>query len=78
MFYLDVLKTYSRGSTFDAEISLDLNCSRLAYMANRVKEDEKHERIIRGLLKLQENRRCINCNSLVHSYFLSHCLDFFR
>lgn len=34
-------------------------------MANRVKEDEKNERIIRGLLKLPENRRCINCNSLV-------------
>lgn len=33
-------------------------------MANR-KEDEKNERIIRGLLKLPENRRCINCNSLV-------------
>lgn len=35
------------------------------WMANRLKEDEKNERIIRGLLKLQENRRCINCNSLV-------------
>lgn len=34
-------------------------------MANRVKEDEKNERIIRGLLKLAENRRCMNCNSLV-------------
>ena len=34
-------------------------------MANRVKEDEKNERIIRGLLKLPDNRRCINCNSLV-------------
>lgn len=34
-------------------------------MASRVKEDEKNERIIRGLLKLPENRRCINCNSLV-------------
>ncbi|KAG7030421.1 putative ADP-ribosylation factor GTPase-activating protein AGD14 [Cucurbita argyrosperma subsp. argyrosperma] len=37
-------------------------------MANRVKEDEKNERIIRGLLKLQENRRCINCNSLGPQY----------
>lgn len=36
-------------------------------MANRVKEDEKNERTIRSLLKLQENRRCINCNSLVCS-----------
>lgn len=34
-------------------------------MANRVKEDEKNERIIRNLLKLADNRRCINCNSLV-------------
>ncbi|KAF2286884.1 hypothetical protein GH714_034649 [Hevea brasiliensis] len=37
-------------------------------MANRVKEDEKNERIIRGLLKLSENRRCINCNSLVSAF----------
>ena len=37
-------------------------------MANRVKEDEKNERIIRGLLKLRENRRCINCNSLVRFF----------
>lgn len=40
-------------------------------MANRVKEDEKNERIIRGLLKLPENRRCINCNSLVCHALLS-------
>ncbi|RRT72377.1 hypothetical protein B296_00034602 [Ensete ventricosum] len=33
-------------------------------MANRVKEDEKNEKIIRGLLKLPTNRRCINCNNL--------------
>ncbi|KAF8407018.1 hypothetical protein HHK36_006140 [Tetracentron sinense] len=33
-------------------------------MANRMKEDERNERTIRGLLKLPENRRCINCNSL--------------
>lgn len=39
-------------------------------MANRVKEDEKNERIIRGLLKLPENRRCINCNSLVRYFSL--------
>jgi hypothetical protein len=40
-------------------------------MANRVKEDEKNERIIRGLLKLAENRRCMNCNSLVcYLFFL--------
>lgn len=38
-------------------------------MANRMKEDEKNERIIRGLLKLPENRRCINCNSLVSKLY---------
>ncbi|KAE8705828.1 hypothetical protein F3Y22_tig00110415pilonHSYRG00024 [Hibiscus syriacus] len=37
-------------------------------MASRVKEDEKNERIIRGLLKQPENRRCINCNSLGPQY----------
>ncbi|KAK4783026.1 hypothetical protein SAY86_007400 [Trapa natans] len=36
-------------------------------MANK-KEDEKNEKIIRGLLKLPENRRCINCNSLGPQY----------
>lgn len=37
----------------------------LGEMANRIKEDEKNERAIRALLKLPDNRRCINCNSLV-------------
>ncbi|KAF8034389.1 hypothetical protein BT93_C0633 [Corymbia citriodora subsp. variegata] len=37
-------------------------------MANRIKEDEKNERIIRGLLKLPENKRCINCNGLGPQY----------
>ncbi|XP_061359577.1 uncharacterized protein LOC133303650 [Gastrolobium bilobum] len=32
------------------------------------KEDERIERIIRGLLKLPENRRCINCNILGPQY----------
>ncbi|KAM1189244.1 hypothetical protein FF1_025121 [Malus domestica] len=32
-------------------------------MASR-KEDEKNERIIRGLLKLLKNHRCSNCNNL--------------
>jgi hypothetical protein len=36
-----------------------------AAMASRVKEDERHEKIIRGLLKLPANKRCINCNNLV-------------
>ncbi|KAF3441938.1 hypothetical protein FNV43_RR15854 [Rhamnella rubrinervis] len=45
-------------------------------MANRVKEDEKNERIIRGLLKLPENRRCINCNSLGPQYVCTNFWTF--
>ncbi|KAJ7973886.1 Arf GTPase activating protein [Quillaja saponaria] len=45
-------------------------------MANRLKEDEKNERIIRGLLKLQENRRCINCNSLGPQYVCTNFWTF--
>ncbi|KAF2602059.1 hypothetical protein F2Q70_00027116 [Brassica cretica] len=37
-------------------------------MAGGVKEDEKNERIIRSLLKLPDNKRCINCNSLGPQY----------
>ncbi|XP_024005207.1 probable ADP-ribosylation factor GTPase-activating protein AGD14 isoform X2 [Eutrema salsugineum] len=37
-------------------------------MAGRVKEDEKNERSIRSLLKLPDNKRCINCNSLGPQY----------
>ncbi|GMH18929.1 hypothetical protein Nepgr_020770 [Nepenthes gracilis] len=37
-------------------------------MASRLKEDEKHEKIIRGLLKQPANRKCINCNSLGPQY----------
>jgi hypothetical protein len=38
------------------------------------KEEEKIEKIIRGLMKLPPNRRCINCNSLVNStlFFFSN------
>ncbi|KAK9098876.1 hypothetical protein Syun_025921 [Stephania yunnanensis] len=35
---------------------------------NQRKEVEKNEKIIRGLLKLSPNRRCINCNSLGPQY----------
>jgi hypothetical protein len=35
-------------------------------MGSRVKEDEKNEMIIRRLLKLPENKRCINCGSQVN------------
>lgn len=45
-------------------------------MANRLKEDEKNERIIRGLLKHTENRRCINCNSLGPQYVCTNFWTF--
>ncbi|KAF8115989.1 hypothetical protein N665_0024s0015 [Sinapis alba] len=37
-------------------------------MGGGVKEEEKNERIIRSLLKLPHNKRCINCNSLGPQY----------
>ncbi|RDY08319.1 Arf-GAP domain and FG repeat-containing protein 1 [Mucuna pruriens] len=45
-------------------------------MASRLKEDEKNERVIRGLLKLQHNRRCINCNSLGPQYVCTNFWTF--
>ncbi|CAK9317436.1 unnamed protein product [Citrullus colocynthis] len=45
-------------------------------MASRVKEEEKIERTIRNLLKLPENRRCINCNSLGPQYVCTTFLTF--
>ncbi|CAA3014041.1 probable ADP-ribosylation factor GTPase-activating AGD14 isoform X1 [Olea europaea subsp. europaea] len=45
-------------------------------MASRVKEDEKNEKIIRSLLKLPENRRCINCNSLGPQYVCTNFSTF--
>ncbi|KAJ8749830.1 hypothetical protein K2173_013233 [Erythroxylum novogranatense] len=45
-------------------------------MANRLKEDEKHERIIRGLLKLPENRKCVNCNSMGPQYVCTNFWTF--
>jgi hypothetical protein len=29
------------------------------------REEERNEKIIRGLMKLPPNRKCINCNSVV-------------
>ncbi|WOL14718.1 putative ADP-ribosylation factor GTPase-activating protein AGD14 [Canna indica] len=37
------------------------------------KEDERNEKVIRGLLKLPPNRKCINCNSLGPQYV---CVNF--
>ncbi|CAL0322203.1 unnamed protein product [Lupinus luteus] len=45
-------------------------------MASRFKEDEKNERIIRGLLKLPHNRRCINCNSVGPQYVCTNFWTF--
>ncbi|RZC50384.1 hypothetical protein C5167_018804 [Papaver somniferum] len=45
-------------------------------MASRLKEDEKNERLIRGLLKLPANRRCINCNSLGPQYVCTNFWTF--
>ncbi|KAK1307074.1 putative ADP-ribosylation factor GTPase-activating protein AGD14 [Acorus calamus] len=45
-------------------------------MASRVKEDEKNERIIRGLLKLPANKRCMNCNSLGPQYVCTNFSTF--
>ncbi|KAG7989018.1 hypothetical protein I3843_03G217100 [Carya illinoinensis] len=45
-------------------------------MANRLKEEERNERIIRGLLKHAENRRCINCNSLGPQYVCTNFWTF--
>ncbi|WOH08936.1 hypothetical protein DCAR_0728387 [Daucus carota subsp. sativus] len=44
-------------------------------MSNR-KEDEKNERIIRSLLKLPDNRRCINCKSLGPQYVCTNFWTF--
>ncbi|KAF8088169.1 hypothetical protein N665_0550s0025 [Sinapis alba] len=40
-------------------------------MGSKIKEDERTEKAIRSLLKLPENRRCINCNSLGPQYVCS-------
>ncbi|CAJ2636883.1 unnamed protein product [Trifolium pratense] len=45
-------------------------------MASRFKEDEKNERLIRGLLRLEPNRRCINCNSLGPQYVCTNYWTF--
>lgn len=45
-------------------------------MASRLKEDEKNEKIIRSLLKLPANRRCINCNSLGPQYVCTNFWTF--
>ncbi|KAL4203199.1 hypothetical protein AMTRI_Chr01g102800 [Amborella trichopoda] len=45
-------------------------------MGSRMKEDERNEKIIRGLMKLPPNRRCINCNSLGPQYVCTNFWTF--
>ncbi|KAJ6844983.1 putative ADP-ribosylation factor GTPase-activating protein AGD14 [Iris pallida] len=45
-------------------------------MRGRMKEDEKNEKIIRGLLKLPQNKRCINCNNLGPQYVCTNFWTF--
>ncbi|XP_039684783.1 probable ADP-ribosylation factor GTPase-activating protein AGD14 isoform X1 [Medicago truncatula] len=45
-------------------------------MTSRLKEDQKNERTIRGLLKLTPNRRCINCNSMGPQYVCTNFWTF--
>ncbi|CAN1785357.1 Probable ADP-ribosylation factor GTPase-activating protein AGD14 [Linum perenne] len=45
-------------------------------MVKKEKEEERIEKIIRGLLKQSENRRCINCNSLGPQYVCTTFLTF--
>ncbi|KAL3534816.1 hypothetical protein ACH5RR_003277 [Cinchona calisaya] len=40
------------------------------------KEEERNEKIIRGLMKLPPNRRCINCNSLAPQYVCTNFWTF--
>ncbi|XP_015899748.2 probable ADP-ribosylation factor GTPase-activating protein AGD14 isoform X1 [Ziziphus jujuba] len=44
-------------------------------MGNR-KEEERNEKIIRGLMKLPPNRKCINCNSLGPQYVCTNFWSF--
>ncbi|XP_044462874.1 probable ADP-ribosylation factor GTPase-activating protein AGD14 [Mangifera indica] len=44
--------------------------------SNRIKEEERIEGIIRGLMKRPENRTCINCNSLGPQYVCTTFLTF--
>ncbi|KAK9715866.1 hypothetical protein RND81_06G195100 [Saponaria officinalis] len=45
-------------------------------MSSSKREEERNEKIIRGLMKLPPNRRCINCNSLGPQYVCSNFWTF--
>ncbi|KAL4318850.1 hypothetical protein GQ457_18G012000 [Hibiscus cannabinus] len=70
------VKSPPNGSLTQLLCLLFLFDSRKVVMGSRVKEDEKNERIIRGILKQQENRRCINCNSLGPQYVCTNFWTF--
>jgi Arf-GAP domain and FG repeat-containing protein 1 len=45
-------------------------------MATRLKKEEKNEKLIRALSKLNENKKCINCNTLVPQYVCTNFWTF--
>lgn len=45
-------------------------------MATRLKKEEKNEKLIRALSKLNENKKCINCNALVPQYVCTNFWTF--
>ncbi|KAF5812076.1 putative Arf GTPase activating protein [Helianthus annuus] len=45
-------------------------------MSSSRREEERNEKIIRGLMKLPPNRRCINCNSLGPQYVCTNFWTF--
>nr|XP_043627701.1 probable ADP-ribosylation factor GTPase-activating protein AGD14 [Erigeron canadensis] len=45
-------------------------------MGSRLKEEQRNEKNIRNLMKLAENRRCINCNSLGPQYVCTNFWTF--
>lgn len=67
------MKTGSRGriSTFRLSVFPFL----LEIMSSK-REEERNEKVIRGLLKLPPNRRCINCNGLGPQYVCTNFWTF--
>ena len=45
-------------------------------MATRLKKEEKNEKLIRDLSKLNENKKCINYNTLVPQYVCTNFWTF--
>lgn len=45
-------------------------------MATRLKKEEKNEKLIRALSKLNENKKCINCHTLVPQYVCTNFWTF--